>query len=150
MPKSRKPLKQKTLLEFIETSSPTRRGQVESGPPSSSPVGRPTRRKAKGKGKALAKRKIASPSLLKNDDESGSDGNGSTSSDVGAIGFERKVITVSSSEGSEEEVGLGGMQLVPMLLTQSGSMCLGGLRLQRGSGVGDLYVREVWKVGRAC
>lgn len=106
MPKARATLKQKTLHDFVETSSPTHRGRTEAeAAPSSSPVQRaPRRRNAKAKGKAPLKPKFALSPPRRNDEGSGSDGGGSTSSDVGAIGFEPKVIAVSSSSDEEDLV----------------------------------------------
>ncbi|KAI0093919.1 hypothetical protein BDY19DRAFT_1045155 [Irpex rosettiformis] len=80
MPRSRKPLKQKSLLDFVEPSSPSRPARVESGPSR-------TRRTVKGKGKPPT---VVSSSPRMSGEESGSKGSGTTSSDVGAIGFESK------------------------------------------------------------
>ncbi|KAI0818744.1 hypothetical protein BC629DRAFT_1463896 [Irpex lacteus] len=106
MPKARATLKQKTLHDFVEASSPTHRNRTEAeADPSSSPVQRaPRRRNAKAKGKAPLKPKFASSPPRRNDEGSGPDGGGSTSSDVGAIGFEPKVIAVSSSSDEEDLV----------------------------------------------
>lgn len=87
---------QKSLLNFFETSSPLR-GQAESGP--SGPTKSPTRIGGKAKGKMPAKGSRGAYRLQSDEDDS--EGDGSTSSDVGAIGFEPEVITVSSS--SEED-----------------------------------------------
>ena len=91
MPK-RKGLKQKSLLDFVEKSSPTLPSKAKS--PS------PTRFDPKGKGKAPAKRRV--PYIASEDEEeNGSEGGGSTSSDVGAIGFEPKAAAVSSTSDNE-------------------------------------------------
>jgi hypothetical protein len=95
MPKSRGVLKQKSVLDFFESGS-SPRGSAGSGPSLHS-----AREQTRLAGNSPSRRKKPTRGSTRNGIDNVSEGDGSTSSDVGAIEFTPNLIVVSSSSDEE-------------------------------------------------